>query len=84
MREGGDGDLTVFLCPQGRRGRITSFFLLCRLGPSIYCSPPSKNQASPKKSLKVSNPQKIPILYFNLKEKTLDCLEITPKNSPVL
>ena len=71
MREGGDGDLTVFLRPQGEEGeegRITSFFLLRRLRPSIYCSPPLKNQASPQKSLKVSNPQNIHFCILTLRK----------------
>ena len=64
MRGGGDGDLT----PQANEGGIPSFFPatytwikhpLITLRPT---PPPLKNQASPQKSLKVSNP---PNIYYN-------------------
>ena len=53
-------------------GGYSNFFRICRLGPSIYCSPPKniRNFKHPKKIFEILATQKnIPILYIDLKKR---------------
>ena len=69
------------------QGGDTLFFCIRRLGPSIYHSPPKhiKNFKHPKKIFEILATQKnIPQSVHWPNEKTLKCIEMTPKYSPFL
>ena len=60
----------------------SNFFRIRRLGPSIYRSSQKniRNFKHPKKIFEILATQKnIPILYLDLKKKTLNCIEMTLK-----
>ena len=64
------------------QGGTLIFFRIRRLGPSIYCSPPKnvRNFNHPQKIFGIlATPKNIPILYLDLKKKTLKCIEMTLK-----
>ena len=71
------------ISPRGRGGTL-QVFLLRKLGPAstVY---PKNISGIPKKNISnFSNPQKyIPILYIDHKKRP-KCIEMIPKNSPVL
>ena len=66
----------------GGGGGYSNFFRIRSLGPSIYRSPPKniRNFKHPKKLFEILATQKyIPILYLDLKKKTLNCIEMILK-----
>ena len=66
----------------GGGGGYSNFYHIRRLGPSIYRSPQKiiRNFKHPKKIFEILATQKnIPILYLDLKKKTLNCIEMTLK-----
>ena len=72
------------LIPGGRGYSI--FFLIRRLEPSIYVSHQKNSRISrtPKNIWNFSSPKISPFLYLDLKKKTLEYIEMTPKYSPIL
>ena len=76
--------LRSMLWSQGRG--YSHFFFIRRLGPSIYPSPKKniRNFKQPKKNIwNFSNPKKYPHSVQWPQEKTLKCIEITPKYRPI-
>ena len=76
--------------PQGGGGTLI-FFFIRRLRPSIYCSPPpppNKNKqtcisSTPNKYLKFKQPKNILHSVPWPSEKTLKCIEMISKYSPI-
>ena len=62
----------------GGGGGSHSFFIR-RPGPTIYRSPPKYQEFLAPKNI-FSNPKNTPILYLDLKKKTLKRIEMTPKH----
>ena len=72
---------------QGGGGYSQFLFTYIRLGPSIYSSPKKniRNLKHPKKIFEIlENPKIYPNSVQRPEEKSLKCIEITPKYSPIL